>query len=94
MHHKGHDARCKYVVLHVRIPRRPHPLTIIEVDIVMRDLFELAPVGVWRLREQSCRHRRIPVYTSGPKGFRECGLSFFPADAPASHTFVRMDVRL
>ena len=30
----GHDARGEDIILHVRIPRGPHPLREVEMDIV------------------------------------------------------------
>jgi hypothetical protein len=44
--YKAHDASGEDVVLHVRIPRRPQLLKVVERDIVLGDLVELAPVGI------------------------------------------------
>jgi hypothetical protein len=46
MHHEAHDARGENVVLHVRVPCRPQLLEIVERDIVLGHLVELAPVCV------------------------------------------------
>jgi hypothetical protein len=46
MHHKGHDARSQHIILHVRIPGRPHLLEHVEVHIVFGYLIVLAPVRV------------------------------------------------
>jgi len=55
MHHERHNTGCEDIVLHVGIPCSPHPLENIEVNVVSRNLVELAPVGVWRRREQRAR---------------------------------------
>lgn len=56
VHNKGHDARGEDVVLHVGVPRYPHPLHIVEMRIVLGYLVELAPVGVWLWRKEAGRH--------------------------------------
>ena len=48
MHQEGQDTRRQNVILHVGIPCCPQPLKYIQVNIVFRDIVELAPVGVFR----------------------------------------------
>lgn len=49
MHDEGHDSGGQYVVLHEGIPGHPQALKEIEMDIVLGNLVELAPVGVHRI---------------------------------------------
>jgi len=35
MHHEAHDASGEHVVAHERIPRRPQPLEVVELDVVL-----------------------------------------------------------
>lgn len=47
MHNKGHDAGGNHIILHVGIPGRPHALQVVQMNIVLGDLLELAPVSCW-----------------------------------------------
>ena len=51
MHEEAHDARGEDVVAHEGVPRRPQPLEVVELQVVLGDLVELVPVGVLRVRE-------------------------------------------
>lgn len=44
VHHEGHDTGCEDIVLHVGVPGGPESLENIEMDIILGDFFELAPV--------------------------------------------------
>lgn len=44
MHGKGHDTRCKHIILHVRIPSGPQPLQKVQIGIVLGNLLKLAPI--------------------------------------------------
>jgi hypothetical protein len=44
MHHKGHDARSKHIILHVGVPGGPKLLEIVERGIGDADLVECRPV--------------------------------------------------
>ena len=46
VHDKRHYTGGEDIVLHVGIPGCPHLLEQVEVDIVLRDLFKLTPVGL------------------------------------------------
>ena len=59
MHEEGHDSRREDIILHVGVPRSPHSLEDIEVDIVLGYLVELAPVSFGRRIEKG--GRRIPM---------------------------------
>lgn len=52
VHDKRHYTGGEDIILHVGIPRCPHPLEQIKMDIVLRDLLELSPVGLWRGRKK------------------------------------------
>jgi hypothetical protein len=65
MHDKGHDAGGEHVVLHVRVPRCPHLLRVVELHIVFGDFLELAPVGVRRGREEAGGDAGVPVERIG-----------------------------
>lgn len=54
MHHKGQDTSGKYIILHPSVPRRPHLLDNVEVDIVLGDLVELTPIRVRDVGEECC----------------------------------------
>lgn len=44
VHHKGHDARGKHIVLHVGVPSSPELLKVVERGIGGADLVECRPV--------------------------------------------------
>lgn len=60
MHDEGQDSRCQDIVLHKSIPCSPQPFEDIEVDVVLGDFIELAPVGV-RGRIEEGGGGRIPT---------------------------------
>lgn len=45
MHHKGHDARSKDIILHRRIPGCPQALEDVQVYIIFGDLVKMGQVG-------------------------------------------------
>lgn len=59
VHQKGHDTSGEDIVADVGIPGHPEFLKVVEVYIVLRNLFELVPVCVGGVRERvlknSCR---------------------------------------
>lgn len=46
VHDEGHDSSGEYIVLHKGIPGRPETLKDVEMDIVLGNLVELAPIGI------------------------------------------------
>jgi hypothetical protein len=46
MHDKGHDTCGENIVLHECIPRCPHSLGEAKMEVVFRDLLELAPICI------------------------------------------------
>ena len=48
VHRKGQNARRENIILHVRVPGSPHALEDVEVDVILGNFVELAPVGVRR----------------------------------------------
>lgn len=67
MHCKAQNTRGEDVVLHVRVPRQPEPLEIIERDIVLVDLVELCPEAFLREVRLGADERiegkgRVPVW--------------------------------
>ena len=60
MQGKRHDPSCEDIILHIGVPRSPHALEEVQVNIVFGDLIELSPVRVWgRLSKEG--GSRIPV---------------------------------
>ena len=57
VHQEGHDAGREHIILNIGVPRSPHALKDVEVDIVLGDLVKLAPIGIGGGGEK----RRIPV---------------------------------
>lgn len=52
MHYERQDASGEHIVLHICIPGCPQPLQEVEVDIVLGNVLELAPVGLLGRGEQ------------------------------------------
>lgn len=59
VHEEAHDAGGEDIVADVGVPRSPHTLEVVEVDIVLGDLVELVPVGVGRVRQHDVRDRVV-----------------------------------
>jgi hypothetical protein len=51
VHDKAHDTSSERIVADVCVPRSPHALKVVEVDIVLGHLVEVVPVGVCGVRE-------------------------------------------
>lgn len=65
VHQEGHDTSGEHVVANVGVPRHPQLLKVIEMYIVLGDLFELVPVSVRGVRESVLKNgRRVAVDTS------------------------------
>ena len=51
VHDEAHDTGGEGIVADVCVPRSPHALEVVEVDIVLGHLVEVVPVGVCGVRE-------------------------------------------
>jgi hypothetical protein len=54
MHDERHDARGEDIVAHPGVPCKPHLLKVVQLNIVLGDLLEGAPVGILRHWRQDC----------------------------------------
>ena len=59
VHHERHDTGCEDIVLHKSVPGFPQSLKNIEVDIVLGDFLEVAPVRLRRRRKQGGIPREV-----------------------------------
>jgi hypothetical protein len=51
VHDEAHDTGSERIVADVCVPRSPHALEVVEMDIVLGHLVEVVPVGVCGVRE-------------------------------------------
>ena len=55
VHNKRHDASSEDIILQIGVPGCPQAFKNVEVDIVLGNFIELAPVSLWgRGKERRC----------------------------------------
>jgi hypothetical protein len=67
VHEEAHDAGREHIVADERVPRRPEPFEVVELEVVFGDLVEFGPIGVRGVREHGVSdgavHRAVAGWT-------------------------------